>query len=133
MNELNAAVLTLVIKKIKNGNIAHCLNLGFTLDEINKIQTLSANDIACLSESCLHIMNISVNHTSLLSQIGQIKAQQMRDRQIERAIILGGSFELLTHYFGLSSQEISMKKQLLGVESSLGRYRQLTEAESYTV
>jgi hypothetical protein len=51
----------------------------------------------------------------------QARQEYQRQRQINRAIRLGGSIALLNQYFGLTSNEICLRRRLLGVSVPYGR------------
>ncbi|MGK4331782.1 DUF2857 domain-containing protein [Lonsdalea quercina] len=118
---LNYAVLTDVLHALKEGNIRYCEALGFTYDEMNAINQLSLDELFIVSRASAQFMNVTIHHEVLRQILAQSRQEVLLQQQINRAITLGGSIELLNQYFGLSSNEISARRRLLGISISQGR------------
>lgn len=118
---LNYAVLTDVLHALKEGNIRYCEALGFTYDEMNAINQLSIDELFIVSRASAQFMNVTIHHEVLRQILAQSRQEVLLQQQIDRAITLGGSIELLNQYFGLSSNEISARRRLLGISISQGR------------
>ncbi|KAA8995868.1 MULTISPECIES: DUF2857 domain-containing protein [Pectobacteriaceae] len=118
---LNYAVLTDVLHALKEGNIRYCEALGFTYDEMNAINQLSLDELFIVSRASAQFMNVTIQHEVLRQILAQSRQEVLLQQQINRAICLGGSIELLNQYFGLSSNEISARRRLLGISISQGR------------
>ncbi|MCL2891407.1 DUF2857 domain-containing protein [Brenneria tiliae] len=118
---LNYAVLTDVLHALKEGNIRYCEALGFTYDEMNAINQLSLDELFIVSRAAAQFMNVTIHHEVLRQILAQSRQEVLLQQQINRAITLGGSIELLNQYFGLSSNEISARRRLLGISISQGR------------
>ncbi|MFP1816863.1 DUF2857 domain-containing protein [Lonsdalea quercina] len=118
---LNYAVLTDVLHALKEGNIRYCEALGFTYDEMNAINQLSLDELFIVSRASAQFMNVTIHHEVLRQILAQSRQEVLLQQQINRAISLGGSIELLNQYFGLSSNEISARRRLLGISISQGR------------
>lgn len=120
---LNYAVLTDAIHALKDGNIRHCESLGFTYDELNAINKLSMDELFILSRASSQFINVTIHHEVLRQILAQTKQELSLQQRITRAIELGGSIELLNQFFGLSSNEISARRRLVGIYISQGRSR----------
>lgn len=118
---LNYAVLTDALHALKEGNIRHCEALGFTFDEINALNQLSLDEVFILSRASVQFMSISVRHDALRQLLTLSRHEVQRQHQINRAIRLGGSIALLNRYFGLTSNEICLRRRLLGISIPYGR------------
>lgn len=133
---LNYAVLTDAIHALKDGNIRHCESLGFTYDELNAINKLSMDELLILSRASSQFINVTIHHEVLRQILAQTKQEIYLQQRINRAIELGGSIELLNQFFGLSSNEISARRRLVGIYISQGRTRipdESTDAEIWTL
>ncbi|MEQ9861223.1 DUF2857 domain-containing protein [Pectobacterium cacticida] len=118
---LNYAVLTNALTALKEGNFRYCETLGFTFDELNALNQLSLDELFIVSRASAQFMSITVRH-DVLQQILTLSHQEaQRQRQINRAIRLGGSIALLNHFFGLTSNEVCARRRLLGVTIPYGR------------
>lgn len=118
---LNYTVLTEALHALKEGNFRYCESLGFTFDEMNALNQLSLDELFIVSRASMQFMAVTVHHDAL-SQILVISRQEVhRQQQINRAISLGGSIALLNHYFGLTSNEVCIRRRLLGICVPHGR------------
>ncbi|EAS1759910.1 DUF2857 domain-containing protein [Salmonella enterica] len=133
---LNYAVLTDALHALKDGNIRHCESLGFTYDELNVINKLSMDELFILSRASSQFINVTIHHEVLRQILAQTKQEIYLQQRINRAIELGGSIELLNQFFGLTSNEISARRRLVGIYISQGRSRipdEKTDAQIWTL
>lgn len=120
---LNYAVLTDTLHALKEGNIRHCEALGFTYNELEAINHLSMDELFILSRASAQFLNVTIQHEVLRQLLAQTKQEVQLQQRINRAIALGGSIELLSDFFGLSSSEISARRRFIGITISQGRTR----------
>lgn len=118
---LNYAILIDALHALKDGNFRHCESLGFTFDEMNTLNQLSLDELFIISRESVHFMTISVHHDTLSRFLASSREEVLRQRKINRAIQLGGSIALMNLYFGLTSNEVSLRRRLLGVAIPYGR------------
>lgn len=118
---LNYAVLTDALNALKEGDIRHCESLGFTLDEMNALNLLSLDELFMVSRAAAPFVSVSIRHDVLLHLLTLARQEHKRQKQINRAIRLGGSIALLNQYFGLTSNETCLRRRLLGVSVPYGR------------
>lgn len=120
---LNYAVLTDALHALKEGNIRHCEALGFTYNELEAINHLSMDELFILSRTSASFLNVTIQHEVLRQLLAQTKQEIHLQQRINRAIALGGSIDLLSQFFGLSSSEISARRRFIGISISQGRTR----------
>ncbi|HHT0369193.1 TPA: DUF2857 domain-containing protein [Raoultella planticola] len=118
---VNYAILTDALHALKSGNIRHCESLGFTFDEMNALGQLSLDELLTVSQSAAPFVSVSVRHDVLHHLLAQTRQESRRQQQINRAIRLGGSIALLNQYFGLTSNDVCLRRRLLGVNVPYGR------------
>lgn len=118
---LNYAVLTNALQALNEGNIRHCEELGFTFDEMNALSQLSPDALFTLSRAAAPFIVVSLRHDVLHQLLAHSGQEEQRRQLIDRAIRLGGSIALLNHYFGLTSNEVCLRRRLLGVSVPYGR------------
>lgn len=118
---LNFAVLTDALHALKEGNVHHCESLGFTFEEMNTLNQLSLDELFIVSRSSAPFVAISVRHDVLRHLMVLARQEVRQQQQIHRAIRLGGSIALLNQYFGLTSNEVCLRRRLLGVSVPYGR------------
>ncbi|HAV1239893.1 TPA: DUF2857 domain-containing protein [Salmonella enterica] len=120
---LNYAVLTDALHALKEGNIRHCESLGFTYNELEAINELSMDELFILSRASASFLHVTIQHEVLRQLLAQTRQEMELQQRINRAIALGGSIELLSQFFGLSSSEISARRRFIGITISQGRTR----------
>lgn len=125
---LNYTVLTDVLHALKEGDIRHCESLGFTFDEMNNLSQMSLDELFIVSRSPVPFVAISVRHDVLHHLMAQARLDAQYQLLINRAIRLGGSIALLNQYFGLTSNEVCLRRRLLSVSVPYGRTPEPDEA-----
>lgn len=118
---LNYAVLTNTLHALKEGDFRYCKTLGFTFDELNALNQLSLDELFTLSRASAQFMAVTVRHDVLQQILTLAHREAQRQRQINRAIRLGGSIALLNHFFGLTSNDVCPRRRLLGITVPYGR------------
>ena len=118
---INYTILTDALHALKEGNIRHCKSLGFTFDEMNALNQLSLDELFTVSRAAVPFVSVSVRHDVLHHLLAQARQEYQHQQEINRAIRLGGSISLLNHYFGLTSNEVCLRRRLLGVSVPYGR------------
>lgn len=118
---LNYLVLTHVLHALNEGNIHHCESLGFTHKEMKSLSTLTLKELDFLSQSVTPFVTLTLNHEGLRHNLLRTYQETQRQHLIDRAIGLGGSIELLSHYFGLTSGEVCSLRRLAEVSVPNGR------------
>ncbi|HEE0106739.1 TPA: DUF2857 domain-containing protein [Citrobacter gillenii] len=118
---INYTILTDALHALKEGNIRHCESLGFTFDEMNALNQLSLDELFTVSRAAAPFVSVSVRHDALHHLLAQARQEYHHQQEINRAIRLGGSISLLNHYFGLTSNEVCLRRRLLGVSVPYGR------------
>lgn len=120
---LNYAVLTDALHALKEGNIRHCESLGFMYNELEAINELSMDELFILSRASASFLHVTIQHEVLRQLLAQTRQEVELQQRSNRAIALGGSIELLSQFFGLSSSEISARRRFIGITISQGRTR----------
>ncbi|MDV1566674.1 DUF2857 domain-containing protein [Raoultella planticola] len=118
---LNYAVLTDALHALKDGNIRYCESLGFTFDEMNALNQLSLDELFIISRESAQFLAVTVHHDALHLLLARSREEVLQQQRINHAIRLGGSIALLNKYFGLTSNEVCLRRRLLGVRVPYGR------------
>lgn len=127
------ALLTQIVMELKSGNIRRCESMGLTLEEIQELNQLTVEDLHYLVNTPVSILTFRINHTNLNTMLAQARREQTRTQRIDRALMLGGSIELMQHFFGLTATEVSSRRRLVGIITRQGRNQTPTEEEEVSV
>ncbi|CCW29066.1 conserved hypothetical protein [Xenorhabdus nematophila F1] len=133
MNHLSQATNNLLMQMVmdlKNGYIRRCESLGMTPTEMQMLQSLTIEDLHYLGNSPVSVLTVHIHHSNLARILHQARLEQQRTQRIDRALMLGGSIEMMRYFFGLSSLEIAARRRIAGIEVRAGRGLVLTEAEN---
>ncbi|MCW2474436.1 MULTISPECIES: DUF2857 domain-containing protein, partial [unclassified Symbiopectobacterium] len=118
---LNYIILINVLRALKNGNIRYCEKLGFNHDEMIAINRMTLDEFFIISRASTQFMNVRIHHEALHRLLIQSGKEVELQHQINRAISLGGSLELINRYFGLTCHETCARRRLLGIRVAQGR------------
>ncbi|MGP2470188.1 DUF2857 domain-containing protein [Ewingella americana] len=118
---INYAILTDALHALKEGNIRYCESFGFTFDEMNALNQLSLDELFIISRESAPFLTVTVHHDALRLLLAKSRKEIMQQQRINHAIRLGGSIALLNHYFGLTSNEVSLRRRLLDIAIPYGR------------
>ncbi|HHK9532458.1 TPA: DUF2857 domain-containing protein [Escherichia coli] len=118
---LNHALLTEALYALKEGNFRHCETLGFTFDEMNSLNQLTLDQLFIISRTSDQFMRVTVHHDAFQQILARSRQEIQRQQQMSRAIRLGASITLLSQFYGLTSNEICLRRRLLGIVVPMGR------------
>lgn len=118
---VNYTILTDALRALHEGNIRYCELLGFTFDEMNALSQLSLDELFAVSRMAAPFVAVTVRHDVLHHLLAQAHQEYRRHQQINKAIRLGGSIALLNQFFGLTSNDVCLRRRLLGVSVPYGR------------
>lgn len=118
---VNNQLLMQLVLDLKGGNIRRCENYGLSRETIQLLMELTIEEVMYLTNSPVSVLDININEETLQRLIGQARVDEQRQQRITRAIVLGASVGLLSHYFGLASTEVASRRRIAGVEIRSGR------------
>ncbi|HCW3116892.1 DUF2857 domain-containing protein [Citrobacter amalonaticus] len=118
---LNYAILTNVLYALKDGDVSYGEKLGFTFEEMNSLNQLSLEELFIISKASHLFIVVTIHHDIFQKNLILSRRKIEQQRQITQAIRLGGSISLLNNYFGLTSNEVCLRRRLLGVNTPHGR------------
>lgn len=125
----NGFLLDLVME-LKNGFIRRCDKMGLTGEEIAALKDMTIEDIHYISNSEVSVLSFQINHENLSRLLNQARAEQTRLQRLDRALALGGSIALLSHFFGLPSSEVATRRRIAGIKVRAGRGTVISDEES---
>lgn len=120
-SSLTHAILHQAIAFIRDGNMRRARALGFSDEELRELRRMTATDIDAISSDGPVVCRLAVDHEVLLVLIRRLTQDQDRDAMIDRALTLGASVQMMSEYFGLTGNDCSTRRQLLGLPSRQGR------------
>lgn len=99
MQAINQIMLTHVISQIKAGKLRNCEELGFTPEELSEINKLTVDEFIYLGQVNTSFIHFNINHNLLNKMLQRSKEQSYSQDLFDRALLLGGSIELMKYFF----------------------------------
>ncbi|EPB9494577.1 TPA: DUF2857 domain-containing protein [Pseudomonas aeruginosa] len=124
---LNQAVIAQALHDLRNGQLRRAKSMGFEdadLDALKHPALASALANALVSWCCVTVNRDVVQR--LLHQAEDVTQEVVR---IDRLLRLGASTELISKFFGLTHQEIALRRNIIGLPKRKGRHPVLTEEQ----
>jgi len=124
---LNQAVIAQALFDLRNGQLRHCRAMGF--DE-NALQALkNPAFLSVLTNARVSWCEVSVNQELLERLLQQAHTEQQEIAIVDRMLRLEASTEMVSHFYGLTHQEIALRREVLGLSGRKGRYPVLDEQQ----
>ncbi|EQB98916.1 DUF2857 domain-containing protein [Photorhabdus temperata] len=133
ISQVTNALLTQLVMELKSGCLRRCESLGLMTEEMRMLHNLTVEDLHYLMNSPVSVLTLRIHHENFALMLQQARREQKRLQRLDRALVLGGSIELMQHYFGLTSVEVSSRRRMLGIEARQGRCLMLTDKDSAEV
>ena len=127
---INHAVISQVMRHLRTGNIRRCLDLGFKHEELSMLSQMSLENTTHLLNMTVPFITVNIDHDMLARSFERVLAEGERQSLIQRSIAHGASIHMMTTYFGVSSEEVSTRRRIMGVTIKAGRIPMPSEEES---
>lgn len=115
------AILRQAITYVREGNMRRARALGFNDEELRELRRLSATDVDALATSNPVVCRLSVDHDLLGGVFRRLSSDMDREITIDRCLELGASVHMMYSFFGLTGNDCSTRRALLGLETRQGR------------
>jgi hypothetical protein len=124
---LNQAVVIQALHDLRNGQLRRCLAMGFTerILEMLKQPALATLIVNARVPWC----TVTVDQEVLERLIGQAREVEREIDTVDRLLRLGASSGMICRRYGLSHQEVALRRDLIGLPRRKGRYPTLSEEQ----
>lgn len=127
---INHAVISHVMQHLRTGNIRRCLDLGFKHEELSILSQMSVENTMHLLNMTVPFITVNIDHDMLARSFERVLAESERQSLIQRSIAHGASIHMMTTYFGVSSEEVSTRRRIMGITIKAGRIAMPSAEES---
>ena len=104
---LNQAVIAQALHDLRNGQLRRCKAMGFGEEELDALK-----------------------HPELVSMlVSQVHDVEREIATVDRMLRLGASTEMVSKFYGLTHQEVALRRDILGLPKRKGRHPVLDEAQ----
>src|SRR3989344_1549400 len=124
---LNQAVIAQALHDLRNGQLRRGLGMGFGEEELGALKRPEL--VSVLVNASVAWCSVSVNREVLKRLLRQVHDVEREIATVDRMLLLGASTELVSRFYGLTHQEVALRRSILGLPKRKGRYPVLGEAQ----
>lgn len=122
---LNQAVIAQALHDLRNGQLRRCLAMGFGERDLEALKHPEL--VSMLANARVPWCSVTVNREVLQRLLKQVQDVEQEVAAIDRMLRLGASTEMVSQFFGLTHQEVALRRDVLGLPKRKGRHPVLTE------
>src|SRR3546814_6164940 len=102
--------------------------MGFGEEELDALKHPAL--ISVLANANVSWCSVSVNREVLRRLLRQAQDVEMEIATVDRMLRLGASTEMVSRFYGLTHQEVALRREILGLPTRKGRHPVLDEKRS---
>ena len=124
---LNQAVIAQALHDLRNGQLRRCKAMGFGEEELEALKHPAL--VSVLVNASVSWCSVSVNREVLKRLLNQVQEVEQEIATVDRMLRLGASTEMVSRFYGLTHQEVALRRDILGLPKRKGRHPVLDEAQ----
>ncbi|QNM96759.1 DUF2857 domain-containing protein [Chitinimonas koreensis] len=124
---LNQAVVAQALHDLRNGQLRRCLAMGFSERELDALKHPAL--VSVLLNATVAWCSVQVNREVVQRLLHQVSDVEREIATIDRMLRLGASTEMVSQFYGLTHQEVALRRDVLGLPKRKGRHPVLNEAQ----
>ncbi|BCS46576.1 DUF2857 domain-containing protein [Pseudomonas amygdali] len=124
-NPLNEAMVAQILHHLRNGEVKRCIDMGLDPEILVLLQHPSSQSV--LLNSAVIWCQVAIDPDMVKRLLSNKERTDEENRIVQRALRLGATTPMLQQFFGMSPQEISLQRVLVGVPGKPGRFRDLPD------
>ncbi|MDI3490208.1 DUF2857 family protein [Azoarcus communis] len=128
---LNQAVIAQALHDLRNGQLRRCKAMGFGEEELDALKHPAL--VSVLVNATVSWCSVSVNREVLKRLLTQVHDVEQEIATVDRMLRLGASTEMVSRFYGLTHQEVALRRDILGLPKRKGRHPVLDEAQETTL
>lgn len=124
---LNQAVIAQALHDLRNGQLRRCKAMGFGERELDALKHPAL--VSVLVNATVSWCSVKVNRDVLQRLLRQVEDVEKEIATVDRMLRLGASTEMVGKFYGLTHQEVALRRDILGLPKRKGRHPVLSEAQ----
>ena len=124
---LNQAVIAQALHDLRNGQLRRCKAMGFGEEELDALKHPEL--VSMLVNATVSWCSVSVNRDVLKRLLSQVHDVKREIATVDRMLRLGASTEMVSRFYGLTHQEVALRRDILGLPKRKGRHPVLDEEQ----
>lgn len=124
---LNQAVIAQALHDLRNGQLRRCKAMGFGDRELDALKHPEL--VSMLVNATVSWCSVKVNREVLQRLLNQVEDVEKEIATVDRMLRLGASTEMVSKFYGLTHQEVALRRDVLGLPKRKGRHPVLSEEQ----
>lgn len=124
---LNQAVIAQALHDLRNGQLRRCQAMGFSEKALEALKHPAL--VSVLANARVAWCSVKVNRDVVQRLLDQVHDVEKEIEKIDHMLLLGASTEMIKEFYGLTHQEVALRRQVLGLPQRKGRWPGLTEEQ----
>src|SRR5574337_97011 len=124
---LNQAVIAQALHDLRNGQLRRCKAMGFGEEELDALKHPEL--VSMLVNATVSWCSVSVNRDVLKRLLSHVHDVEREIATVDRMLRLGASTEMVSKFYGLTHQEVALRREILGLPKRKGRHPVLDEEQ----
>lgn len=126
-NPLQQAVIAQALHDLRHGQLRRAEAMGFPPATLEALKHPALASL--LANTRVPWCHVRVNGSVVQRLLDREKYLEQEMATIDRILKLGGSTEMVNEFYGLTHEEVALRRQMIGLPERRGRWPVLTEAE----
>lgn len=122
---LNQAVIAQALHDLRNGQLRRCKAMGFGDGDLEALKHPAL--VSVLLNASVSWCSVSVNRDVLRRLLNQVQDVEKEIAMVDRMLRLGASTDMVSRFYGLTHQEVALRRDILGLPKRKGRHPVLDE------
>lgn len=128
---LNQAVIAQALHDLRNGQLRRCEAMGFSASALEALKRPTV--VSVLANAKVPWCSVTINSDVVQRLLEQERVVATEVETIDRMLRLGASTEMVSEFYGLTHQEVALRRQMLQLPQRKGRWPVLTEGQDSTL
>ncbi|GKS83640.1 DUF2857 domain-containing protein [Acidovorax sp. SUPP1855] len=124
---LNQAVIAQALHDLRNGQLRKAKSMGFDDQDLDALKHPAMASV--LANATVSWCSVEVNRDVLRRLLHQVNDVAKEIEAVDRMLRLGASTEMISKFYGLTHQEVALRRSVIGLPKRKGRYPVLTEQQ----
>lgn len=124
---LNQAVIVQALHDMRNGQLRRCKAMGFSEEDLAALKLPAL--VSLLLHSQIPWCKVVINRDVMQRILRQADNTAHEIATVDRMLSLGASTEMVCEFYGLTHQEIALRRDILGLPKRKGRHPVLSEEQ----
>ena len=124
---INQAVVAQALHDLRNGQLRRCKAMGFDDKDLEALKRPTM--VSLLINASVSWCTVRVNRDVLQRLLHQVDNVEQEVEKVDRMLRLGASTDMVHQFYGLTHEEVALRRALLQLPRKKGRYPVLSEQE----